>query len=81
MKKLEKLRKLVFGLIGLVFLLVGLLLCLPERSATPDGAVMGSVAMMFAAFKDGIWLIVGAVMVGNVGEHVAGALRKPEGSP
>lgn len=87
MRKLEKVRKLAFGALGLGVLFVALLVCkpvlpAPAKDAALDPAtvtaVTTSVVALFSAFKDGVWLIVGAVIAGNIGEHVAGALKKPD---
>jgi hypothetical protein len=57
-------RKLLFGFVCLLFLAGGLWLCL-----RPELAEAGKV--LFPAFAAAVVGVVGAVVAGNVGEHVA----------
>ena len=55
-------RKLMFGFVGLFFLVGGLALCLQRGE-------VGQVA--FPAYATAVVTIVTAVVLGNVGEHLA----------
>ena len=61
--KLKGVRKLVFGSVGILALLLGLGLC----AASPP------IAVAYPAFAAAAVSIVLAVVAGNVGEHVASA--------
>lgn len=83
MKKLEKVRKLLFGLLGLAALGGGLWFAAGRLPIAPPGdvgvaAVASAVTTLYQHFSDGVWLIVGAVMLGNFGEHWAARGKKTD---